>query len=536
MKCALRIVCGALLAALASGAPALTFTEPAAAAPALGAPTLAAPESLALAPAVAASAATVALAPAVAAAEFTAPLASGQVMATNELEYSYSTATQREIVEDWLDVGWSLGELRAGILFNHQAPAEEGTRANMVRHRFVEFPTHGLELRAGHFYGMFGRGLLFAAREDRRIRVDTALDGLLVSGRRGPLRGTMFTGTPSQRAVDVRGVDAEAQLGHGWALGGSGLTWRADDGVRADGSVRREWVTAPRLTATLPCGGLYAEYGWKRGWDFEAAPDDAFQGGHAFYGSLQLFRGPLGLALEAKDYRRFAVLRGADGRTPLNDPPSLTREHLYTLLNRAPQAVDADGERGQQAELTWECPGGWSALFNASRTEQPDGTPVFEEAYAQFDHQRLGAFSLRSGFGYRESEGLRQTVVAEVGWRLDSRRSLALEVEHQHVRLGGGVGFDLGAYDEEFLKLEFSVAPAWSAAAILEVNNKYVEQRVFGEQAGPFPAAQLDYTTADGARLALWAGRRQAGYLCAGGVCKYEPAFEGVELTVTLRY
>jgi hypothetical protein len=119
---------------------------------------------------------------------------------------------------------------------------------------------------------------------------------------------------------------------------------------------------------------------------------------------------------------------------------------------------------------------------------------------------------------------------------MDARRSLTLEAEHQHVRLGGGPGFDLGAYDEEFLKLEFGVAPAWSAAAILETNNKYAEQRSFREQAGPFPAAQLDYTTADGARLALWAGKRQAGFLCAGGVCKYEPAFDGVELTATLRY
>lgn len=465
-----------------------------------------------------------------------APLADGQVMATNELEYSYGTASRKEIVEDWLDVSWTLGGLTAGILFDHQAPAEEGTRGSTIRHRFVEFSTHGLDLRAGHFYGTFGRGLLFAAYEDRRIRVDTALDGLMVSGRRGPVRGTVFTGTPRRREVDLRGLDTEAQLGHGWALGGSGLTWRADDGVRADGSVRREWVMAPRLTATLPFGGLYLEHGWKRGWDYETVPDDAYQGGHAFYGSLQLFRGPLGLALEAKDYRRFAVVRNADGRTPLNNPPSLTRDHLYTLLNRAPHTVDADDERGQQAELNWTGPAGWSALANASRTEKHDGRRVFEELYVQLDQERLGDFRLRGGFGYRESEGLRQTAVAEVAWRLDARRSLTLEAEHQHVRLGGGAGFDLGAYDEEFLKLELGVAPAWSLAAILEVNDKYPEQRAFGERPGPFPAAQLAYTTADGARVALWGGKRQAGYLCAGGVCKYEPAFEGVELTATLRY
>lgn len=464
------------------------------------------------------------------------PLAGGTVAATDELEYSYGTASRREIVENWLDVSWSRPGLRAGVLLDHQSPGEEGLRVNEVKHRFVELETRGLELRAGHFYGMFGRGLIVAAREDRRLRVDTALDGLLVRGHRGAVSAAAFTGTPSGRDVDLRGADAEAQLGGGWSLGASGLSWRADDLVLANGSVHREWAMAPRVAATLPFGGLYAEYGWKRGWDFRSTPDDAYDPGHALYASLQLFRGPLGLSLEAKDYRRFVVVRAADGRTALNNPPSLSREHTRTLLERAPHNLDADDERGQQAELTCELPAGWSALVNASRSEKHDGERVFEELYTQLEQPQLGPWSLTGGFGYRESEGIRQCVVTELGYRLDERRSVSIDAEHQHVRLGGGPGFDLGAFDEEFFKLELGVAPAWSASVMLEVNNKFREQREFGERRGPFPAAQLAYTTSDGARVALWGGKRQAGYLCAGGVCKYEPAFQGLELTASVRY
>ncbi len=465
-----------------------------------------------------------------------APVGEGRVTATDEFIYSYGTSSGREIVENWLDATWQQGGLRAGVLLDHQAPSEEGFRANDVRHRFVGFGMPGLDLRLGHFYGLFGRGLLFAAREDRRLRVDTALDGVIASGRRGPWRGTIFSGTPSALSVDVRGADAEVGLGDRWAVGASGLTWRPDDGVRADGSVRREWVAAPRLTATLPFGGAYVEYGWKKGWDFTPVPDDAFQSGHAFYGSAQLFHGSFALVAEAKDYWRFTVLRAADGRTPLNEPPSLTREHLYTLLNRAPHAVNADDERGQHVELTWTGGAGWSALLDGSRSGKHDGTLTFEEAYAQLEQEQLGPFRLRGGLGYRESEGLRQSAVGEVSWRIDSRRSLTLEAEHQRVRMGGGPGYDLGAYDEEYLKLEWDTAPAWSAAAIVEVNDKYQLQRAFGEKAGPFPAGEVAYTNANGARVSLWAGRRQAGYFCAGGVCKYVPAFEGLELTGTVRY
>ena len=459
-----------------------------------------------------------------------------QVMAVDSFEYSYSTETGAEIVENWLDASWFLKGLRAGILLNHQAPSEENGRLNEVRHRFLEFATQGLELRAGHFYGMFGRGLLFAAQEDRRIRIDTALDGLLVSGRSGPLRGTAFTGTPSALSVDVRGLDLEAELGRGWNWGGSGLTWRADGLTDADGDVHREWVAASRLASTHSWGGLYLEYGGKKGWDFEVTPDDAYQNGHAFYGALDLAAGPVGLSLETKDYKRFTVLRRVDGRTPLNNPPALTREHLFTLLNRAPHVVNADDERGQQAELSWSGSAGWSALLNASRTERHDGVLLFEEVYGHIEKERWGDFHLRGGFGYRESEGLRQTLVGEATWFLDERHSLSLQAEHQHVRLGGGPGFDLGAFDEEFLKLELGVAPTWTVAGILELNNKYREQRGFGEREGPFPALQLTYTTELGAHFTLWAGKRQAGYLCAGGVCKYEPAFEGAELSGIVRF
>lgn len=464
------------------------------------------------------------------------PAWDGAVMATDEFEYSYSTETRREIVENWLDVAWQFGGFRTGVLLNARQPSEEGARENTLRHRFCEFGAAGLDVRAGHFYGLFGRGLLFAAYEDRRIRVDTALDGVLVRARRGRVQGAAFTGTPSALPIDVRGLDAELEAGRGVLLGVSGLTWRAANAEPDDNEAQREWVCAPRLAAAAPFGDCYFEYGWKKGWDYGDVPDDRADLGQAFYGSVNLYRGPLALAVEAKDYKRFTVLRRADGRTPLNNPPSLTREHLYTLLNRSPHATDADDERGWQAELTAAGPAGWSGVLNASRAERRSGELRFAEVYAQVERERRGPLRWRGAFGYRDSEGLRQTAVAELTWFLDDARSLSFEGEHQHVRPRGGAGFDPGAYDEELVKLEYAVAPAWAAAAMLEANNKYELQRQFGEKPGPFPAVQVSYVSPAGARLALWAGKRQAGYLCAGGVCKYEPAFEGVELTGTVRY
>jgi hypothetical protein len=334
----------------------------------------------------------------------------------------------------------------------------------------------------------------------------------------------------------VRGLDSEFDLGRAFTIGATGLTYRADNLSEADGSIHREWVVSGRTTKLFPFGDYYFEYGWKKGYDFQSTPDDRFQSGHAFYGSVNLFTGPAALSLEGKDYQRFAVLRRSDGKATLNRPPALTREHIYSLLGRASHNLDADDEKGVQAEFTFTGPRGWSLLANYSKTERQNGQTLFEEAYGHVEQERWGPFRLRGGFDYQESEGLRQTVITDVTWYIDDVHSLNFDGEHQHVRLGGGENFNLGAYDQQFMKLEFGVAPTWAFSAILELNNKYDEQRDAGEKHPPFPAGQISYTSLQGSTLMLWAGKRQAGQFCSGGVCKYEPAFEGVELTGILRY
>jgi hypothetical protein len=291
--------------------------------------------------------------------------------------------------------------------------------------------------------------------------------------------------------------------------------------------VNREWVASGRAAKILPFGDIYLEYGHKKGYDFDPVPDDRAQPGHAAYGAVSVLAGPASLVVEGKDYQRFAVIRKADGRVPLNNPPSLTREHVYTLLSRNAHNLDPDDEVGGQAEFTVTGPSGWNALLSANRTERHDGALLFREAYASVEKERLGHFRLRGAFGYQESDAIYQTGIADVAWILDDTHSISFQAQHQHVRLGGGPGFET----------EFAAAPHWTVSAVLEVNNKFPEQRLLpGEDEGPFPAVSFAYATNSGATMSLWIGKRQAGQICTGGVCKFEPPFDGIELTGTLRY
>lgn len=475
---------------------------------------------------------------------------SGSVSATNQLEYSYSTESQQEIFENWLDVSYYLDGFRTGLLLNSRQPSEEGQRTTEIAHRFFEFSSGDFDVRAGHFYGMFGRGLIFSAYEDRIVRVDTALDGILFSTRKGRFQGTAFSGSPSALEIDVRGMDVEYDLGAGWQGGWTGLTYLAP---APPNKINREWVTGVRLQKYMDFSDFYLEYAWKQGYDYQSSLDEEFQPGRAFYASLNLYSGSFALALEAKDYDRFSVLKKADGTVSLNNPPALTREHLYTLLSRNTHNLNADDEIGGQAELTWTGPAGWSLVASSNRTENHDGAVLFKESYGHLEKEALGKYRLRAAYGYQdvtiEQKGINHFIIGELTIDLDETRSLTLEVEHQHTELGDKLFIEVGPprfegilhpgnFDTQLFIAELALAPHYTFAALLEVNNKTLPEQLTepGEKEGPFPAGTFSYTTDSGGTFTVWAGKRQAGQLCVGGVCKREPAFEGIECYWSFRY
>ncbi len=469
----------------------------------------------------------------------------------DQFKYKYDTSSDEEQVENWLDVVYLFGDFRTGILLDHQAPSEEGNRRNKIVHRFFEYNNGDAFVRVGQFYGMFGRGIVFNSYEDRNIRVDTSLDGIYVRGQAGPADMQVFSGTTGTASVldatsgaeiadvDVRGLDAAfdvplaGALGLPWAfkVGGTALTYEPSL-LPSHDDIKREWVASGRASLFFGKGDAYFEYGHKTGFDVDPTTLDKAPG-KAYYGNLNLYTGPVSLSVEHSDYRDFSVIKRADGKQPLNRPPALVREHIYTLLNRAPHNLDPDDEKGWQVEANYTGPHGWNALANASRIANHANEHLFEEIYGHLEQERLGDFRFRAGFGYRDSEdAIRQTVIGELTWYQSAVRSWTLQAEQQHVRLGV-----LGKYDQQWYKLEHEIAPHWAFDAILETNNKFDAQLGSGEvQGSSFPAGQVSYTLDDGGSLNVWFGKRQAGYLCSGGVCKFEPAFEGVECFGVFRY
>jgi thiol-disulfide isomerase/thioredoxin len=465
------------------------------------------------------------------------------ITATDQFEYSYGTDDDEEIVENWLDVAYQFGDFRTGITLNHQGPSEEGNRRNEVIHRYFEYNSGRFDVRVGHFYGMFGRGLVWNSYEDRFIRVDTALDGLYARGDLGPVTLQAMSGatgtTPTisdpdgefTTQVDVRGLDADWRVLPGLRVGAAALTYLPELIPESD-DTRREWVGTGRIGYNHRLVSVYAEYGRKTGYEADATTLDRDEG-KAFYGNLGVYLGRLTVSLERSEYDKFQVLDRTDSKQPLNRPPALVREHVYALLGRKPHNLNPDAEKGWQIEANLDLGTGWALLGNASQIEDLDGEVLYEEVYGHLEQEHLGDFRFRGGFGYQDSEGsIRQTVVADATWYARDDLAVTTQLEHQHVRRGV-----LGEYDQQWAKLELELPPRWTVTAIGEFNNKFDAQFEPGEIRGDvFPAGQITYSLSGGGNLNLWFGKRQAGQVCAGGVCKFEPAFEGVEFYGIFRY
>ncbi len=456
------------------------------------------------------------------------------VTATNKFKYSYSSETDKEIFDNWLDISYQFGGFRTGVMLRSEAPNEFGERGNRIEHRFFEFASSDFQVRAGHFFGIFGRGLVFNSYEDRVVRIDTRLDGIIATYRKDRLAATLFSGSPSVQPVDVRGLDLEYDVARGLKLGFSGVTYRPDDYLSPEQKVNREFFYAARARQNFDFGDYYVEYGQRSLSDqtlLSERPDD----GEALYANVNLYRGPVSFSWERSFYKRYAVVANADGKTALNRPPSLTREFTWTLLNRDPHNLDPADERGHNLDFMYT-EGDWTALVSGARLKKLSGETVYELGYTSVARDHVGPFKLTGGFAYQEAEDMRQSVVGELIWKATDTSSWTLQAEHQHVRLAGGFGYELGEFDNQWFKLEYERAPSWAIAAFFETSNKYDEQRPITEKKGPFPAAQIAYTLSNGGNLNLWFGKRQAGYLCSGGVCKFEPAFEGVEFYGLFRY
>jgi hypothetical protein len=243
--------------------------------------------------------------------------------------------------------------------------------------------------------------------------------------------------------------------------------------------------------------------------------------------ALNFYFSGLGASLEYKNYNRFDFNYN---NAIYHNPPSLTKEHIYTLLNRISHIQDDTDERGIQFQTTFTPYSQFNGLFNFSRIENHQGNLLFSEGYLEAQYYYKDKAILKGALGRSQEktepgEPVRWAPLLDMTYNLSESASLNFILEHLWTSK-----YDKAlSYYDQIITLGFSVASFFSLNVSSERTTKAQDKK-------NWTSVSLDISKMENHTLSWGYGSRREGKVCSGGMCVYKPAFEGFEIKILSRF
>ena len=170
-----------------------------------------------------------------------------------------------------------------------------------------------------------------------------------------------------------------------------------------------------------------------------------------------------------------------------------------------------------------------------------NGGELYREGYADVSYQGMKSWIFMGGVQYMEynlqayrSEGGTHPIVysvtpfADITYRVTEKKSIRAEVQYMATQQDWGSWL--------FALLEYNIAPKWSftVSDMVNVSPNADPSNATNYRNPPnnYYSAFVAYTKGSH-RFSLAYVKQVDGINCAGGVCRYEPAFSGVKATLT---
>jgi hypothetical protein len=483
----------------------------------------------------------------------------------------------------FFNLNYESGNFKAGLRYESYLNALQGFdpnyRGSGITYRFAQFSKDEITITAGNFYDQFGNGLIFRSYEERALGVDNAMDGLHI--KYNPYKGIVFKGFVAEQRNFfakgpgiVRGFDGDIQLNdvfESWAdkklrlgVGGSFVSKYQKD--NSNTRILPENVGAYAFRTNIGYGNwlVNGEYAYKIN-DPSIVNNFIYKNGEALLVNINYAKKGFGAQVSGKrvDNMNYRSDRGATGNSLfINYLPAINKQLTYRLSTLYPFATQPNGEMGAAGEIYINCKpestlGGKygtkisvsaSAVNDIQRTALSNDTlgyasdffAIGDNRYYQdvnfeltkklskndkliltYIYQVYDKNVIEGKIG--EKQVTSHIVVVDYLHKFDSKHSLRTELQHL-----------LTAEDKKnwaMLLVEYSVSPKWIITAFDEWNygNDDPDHRFH------YYNASMVYTKGP-TRIGLGYARQRAGLLCVGGVCRYVPASNGFNVTITSRF
>lgn len=482
------------------------------------------------------------------------------------------------------------GGLRFDMFQNSQLLNPMGSyTAQGIGRWFIKKDVGKLGVSAGYLYDIIGSGIIFRAYEERPLAIDQALFGLRLTYDVAPdWQVKAFTGRQKKQFELAESAFRGIALDGFVAFDSSGVTLAPGFGAVArtvseddmqnfvstidlyleDDVFEPKYNTyAFSLYNTLTAGPFvwYVEGAYKTK-DNVLSPFEERQTasgstvvgryilepGSVIYTSLSYAKKGLGLSVEGKrtenfDFRTRPQEQGNQGL--VHFLPPMTRVNTYRLPSRYAAATQFIGEMAFQGDIRYRVNRKLSLALNVSNISDLNDEQLYREVFTEVYYKYKRKWTLTAGAQYQEyNQEIYQvkpgvpfvtsiTPYFDFLYKLGKKRAIRVEGQVMRVEKDKGVRGDYGNW--AFGLIEYSVAPHWTFTLSDMYNvspGKISPENSDGEKEKiHYPRVDVFYAH-KASRYSLSYVKQVQGIVCSGGICRLEPAFSGVKVSVNTSF
>ncbi len=446
------------------------------------------------------------------------------------LEYLNDSLSDTTKFEE--EIEWTLKGDKFSLFtrYGNDWPFPNQVKEERLLKRSLSLDLGDIDVTAGNFSYVLGRGIVLKANEERQLGWDSMLDGILWQFNRddwdaGVFYGLHKTGTPNDFPIGVDTVGDPDRLwggrvGHDFGDLNVGAYY-LNSFIQDDFEQYKDAFMGFEVAMNIEDWRLLYEQ------DFR----DTYQGfddGRAHYAELSGGWADLAVTLQYKDYWKMVF--------PYSSPPRLRRG------DSEEGSINANDEKGYMATLVYnpEFIGESyiTAIFAAS--EDTERLEPFHEFYIEYQHDPLKdtTFTIAHDYikGALQSANYLTAQYHDYIFELDH---VVSDEDSMHVHLRfTTIDTETDDEEEKEIGVDYNLGEDLTLTLFYETSTKPYEPPPIGsnqfptESPGEWFAFKAFYDVDDDTSLEFTWGSKRGGYECSGGTCVQIPPFKGIQLIV----